>query len=109
MIDATRISDGKIVAIKRIEDNAFGETNHRREVDIMRFLSSDPLRLDPDNHCAELLDAFEHPSKPTSYFIVIPWLAGFTYVRPGTVGDVLEMLRQLIEVPSFRYISGWRI
>ncbi|EJD48798.1 hypothetical protein AURDEDRAFT_60516 [Auricularia subglabra TFB-10046 SS5] len=102
VIDAQRVSDGTVVAIKWIPD----AEHTRDELDVMRFLSTGDLRNDPQNHCNPLLDSFSHPSIPEGVFIVTPWLAGFDYVPLERVGEVVELLKQLIECLSFMHRNG---
>ena len=93
-MDAKRESDGLQVAIKWVPH----AEHTREELNVMRFLSSDPLRSNPQNHCNPLLDAFSHPEDPNGIFIITPWLAGFVYVPILSVAEVIEMMMQLLEV-----------
>ncbi|EJD48803.1 hypothetical protein AURDEDRAFT_162263 [Auricularia subglabra TFB-10046 SS5] len=43
---------------------------------------------------------------PNGVFIVTPWLAGFDYVRLERVGEVVELLKQLLECLSFMHRHG---
>lgn len=58
-MDATRISDGRSVMLKRIL-----EEQELFEVQLNRAFSSDPRASDPRNHCAPLLDVIELPNDP---------------------------------------------
>ncbi|EJD48801.1 hypothetical protein AURDEDRAFT_101422, partial [Auricularia subglabra TFB-10046 SS5] len=93
VIDAERVSDGKVVGIKWVPD----ADHTREEVNVMRFLSSDAFRDDPQNHCNPLLDVLPHPTDPNGILLVTPWLADFTYVPIVTVNEVVDMLVQLTE------------
>ncbi|KAH9944698.1 hypothetical protein B0H21DRAFT_709542 [Amylocystis lapponica] len=45
-LDATRVSDGKMVTLKRIV-----KSEHPAELEILEFFSSDAIKDDPRNHC----------------------------------------------------------
>lgn len=64
----------------------------------MQFLSADELQSDPQNHCNPLLDTFPHSNDPNGIFVVAPWLANFVHVPLQAVSDVVDMLKQLLEV-----------
>ncbi|KAJ8481569.1 hypothetical protein ONZ51_g5906 [Trametes cubensis] len=99
VIDATRMSDGKLVYVKRIDKNS-------QELQIISFLSSEEMRRDPRNHCVPLLDTIPDPSDPNTAYIVMPFLR---YVdSPGfvLVDDVLECLDQVLEGLVFIHDHG---
>ena len=102
-IDATRLSDGAIVAIKRI-----AKTKHPLEVEITKILSSDPLRSNPTNHCIPVLDVLQSPQRQDIVLVVLPFLCAWNEPRFRTFGEVIECIRQLIEVArnSFDYVDA---
>ena len=93
VLDATRMSDGKMVLLKKVNTDI-----HPHEVEISRFLSSEGLASDPRNHCVPLLDVLPDPNEEHTAMLVLPLLR--SYDSPGfvTVGEVVACLQQLIEV-----------
>ncbi|EJD48794.1 hypothetical protein AURDEDRAFT_101416 [Auricularia subglabra TFB-10046 SS5] len=99
VIDAKRVADGTTVAIKWVPH----AEDTRDELSVMQFLSSEPLRSDPANHCNPVLGTLPHPTDPNGIFIITPWLANFTQVPLATVGEVVDMLVQLAEGLAFMH------
>lgn len=93
VIDATRVADGKVVAIKRVD-----KTYHPDETDITQFFSTEPLATHPHNHTIPLYDVFPSPLHEKYTFLVLPYLVLFGGVRFSTVGEVVGCLDQLFEV-----------
>jgi len=94
-MDATRISDGEIVMMKRIVD-----TEQYDELGIGKFFSSELLASNPKNHCVPLLDALEVPDYEGVVLLVMPILRPFKYPKICTYGEALEFFRQFFEVRS---------
>ncbi len=63
MLDATRISDGAIVSLKRVGKD--GDTESK-EVDIAQLFSSETLAKDKRNHCAPVYDVLKVPGRLSS-------------------------------------------
>lgn len=99
MIDATRLSDGKLVMLKAIPSTS-------TEVDICRYFSSEPLRNDPRNRCIPLLDVLSHPDDPDVCIMVMPYLRNIDQPLFDTVEDILECGAQILDVC---YSSLWTI
>jgi hypothetical protein len=95
VLDATRISDGEFVMLKAVRRN-----DHPFEVEIARYLMSEPLRSDPMNHCVPILDVLSVQDEPRD-IIVMPLLRPFSDPPFDTFGEVIECLRQLFEVLGF--------
>jgi serine/threonine protein kinase len=93
-MDATRLSDGKTVAIKCISKSSAGDN----EIAITQFFSSKDLAEHPDNHCIPLLDVFENPEEPDHYFIVEPWMTYFNEPEFVNVMEVVDFLAQTLQV-----------
>lgn len=98
MIDATRVSDGKKVFLKRVPSSSKG-------VEICRHLSSDELRQDPHNHCVPLLDVLVHPSDTDISFLVTPLLREINDPEFDTLEDMFEFGEQILDVRVF--IAYW--
>ena len=70
------------------------------EVDIAQFLTSEPLRSDPSNHCVPIYDTLLVPDDDDLVIMVMPLLRSYTSPAFNTVGEVLECFRQIFEVTS---------
>jgi len=92
VLDATRVSDGESVMLKAIRRN-----DHPFEVEIARYLMSEPLRSDPMNHCVPILNVLAVPDEERD-IIVMPLLRRYSDPPFQTFGEVVDCLRQLFEV-----------
>ncbi|KAJ7680931.1 kinase-like domain-containing protein [Mycena polygramma] len=97
IMDATRISDGSQVLLKKIETEV-----HPHEVDICNFLSSEPLGSDPKNHCLPLLQVLETPVSGT-LIIVMKILRNYGDPHFDTVGEAIDFLQQIFEGVQFMH------
>ena len=93
MIDATRLSDGMIVALKRINTDV-----HPCEREIAQFFSSGDIAHDPRNHCIPILEVLEPPDDSEIIILVMPLLRPFYEPPFYTVGEVVDFLTQIFEV-----------
>ena len=91
VMDATRISDGKLVSLKRVKSSS-------QEIVIASLLSSEGLRKDPRNHCVPILDIIVDIEDPALSFIVMPFLRDVDDPPFDTVGSAFECMEQLLEV-----------
>ena len=91
-IDATRLSDGETVMLKRVS-----RTRDPDEKAITVFLSSEPAKSHPRNHSAFLYETFDVPETDIT-ILVMPVFFRFDEPEFGTVGEVLECFRQIFEV-----------
>ena len=94
-MDATRISDGEIVMMKRIVD-----TKQYDELAIAKFFSSKPLASNPKNHCIPLLDALEVPDYKGVVLLVMPILHPFKHPKICMYGEAVKFFWQAFEVRS---------
>ncbi len=94
-MDATRISDGKIVILKRVND-----ITHPYELEVIRLLSSEPLVSHPRNHSVPLYDVLDIPGEEHGHIIVMPLLRALDKPRFQTVGECVEFFHQIFEVCS---------
>lgn len=99
-MDATRQEDGRLVSLKTIRRN-------QNELDIALSLTSSSLVNHSMNHCVQILDTFSDPIEPDTYFIVMPYLRPFDDPPFGAVGEVIDFIRQTLEVrvPSLLSVS----
>ena len=92
-MDATRISDGKTVMLKRVMD-----TTHPYELEINRLLCSEPHISHPRNHCAPIYEFMDVPDEEHEHIIVMPLLHPFDQPSFETVGEAVEFFHQIFEV-----------
>jgi hypothetical protein len=76
------------------------KSEHPFEVDIGLFFSSESLASDPRNHCVPFLEAIPLPEDDNMVIIVMPFLRKYNSPDFDTVGEVVEFVRQMIEVRS---------
>ncbi|KAJ7461288.1 kinase-like domain-containing protein [Mycena galericulata] len=92
IMDATRIQDGTFVMMKQIR-----KRDHPFEVDIATWLSSEPQRSDPQNHCVPIYEVLQPPDDPDMHILVMPVLTPFDNPRFDTVGEVVAFFTQIFE------------
>ncbi|KAJ7255053.1 hypothetical protein B0H12DRAFT_1050260 [Mycena haematopus] len=98
IMDAQRISDGRLVMLKAISKQI-----HPYEVEIGRLLSSPPHAMDPRNHCIPIFDVLQDPYDADKQIIVMPFLVRFSRPKFDTVGEVIECFRQIFEGIEFMH------
>lgn len=92
-MDAVRKADGAVVVMKKVS-----KTIHPYEVEIGRYLSSEPLSKDARNHCYPLYEVLQVPDDDEYTILVMPLLR--LYNDPGfaTIGEGIQCFRQIFEV-----------
>ncbi|KAN0140572.1 Protein kinase-like domain containing protein [Lactarius tabidus] len=93
-MDATRISDGKPVMLKRL---LVEEGPH--ELQINKLFANEPLASNPRNHCAPLLDVIELPNDPA--IMVHALLRPFYDPKFQTIGEFVTFFAQICEGVEF--------
>ncbi|THH03971.1 hypothetical protein EW145_g5861, partial [Phellinidium pouzarii] len=88
VMDATRLSDGAVVAIKN---------GKQREDTISRRLCVPEKTSDPRNHCVPIFERIHDEREPKSYFLVMPLLRRFNDPPFYAVGEVVDFVRQTLE------------
>ncbi|CAE6346010.1 unnamed protein product [Rhizoctonia solani] len=96
IMDATRVRDGKRVIIK-----AFDTQATPNELPILQYLSTEAIQLDPRNHCACALDSFPVPDEDGWTFVVMETYHSLFVTPFETIGEVVELIRQLLEGLAF--------
>lgn len=91
LIDATRISDGTLVYIKRVATDS-------DEFKIALMFSSQDCRLDDKNHCVPIIDHFEDTADTKFSYMVMPFLRPVDSPPFETVEDVVNFVDQILEV-----------
>lgn len=101
-LDAVRLSDGQQVMIKKLlPASTVPGGNGHNELDIVQFLSSEPLVSDPRNHSMPYIDSFPIPDVQDGLFLVTPLFVAWNNPELGTIGEVIEFIRQILEGISF--------
>ncbi|QRV72162.1 Tyrosine kinase specific for activated [Ceratobasidium sp. AG-Ba] len=109
ILDATRLSDNRQVAIKILIPSPH-DRNGAEEVEILQYFSSDELKSDPANHAVPCLDTFPIPDEPGGTFIVTPLLVEYNHPHFWDLSEIQDFLDQIFEAsfPSPYQIS-WLI
>ncbi|KAJ7144700.1 kinase-like domain-containing protein [Mycena filopes] len=96
-IDATRLSDGVVVTLKRVDANL-----HPHEQSIGELLSSASKANDPRNHCVPILEVIRVPD--TNFILlVMPLLRKYAQPRFDTFGEAVDFFGQAIEGLKFMH------
>ncbi|KAG2135802.1 hypothetical protein DEU56DRAFT_806610 [Suillus clintonianus] len=98
VVSATRMSDGAHVVLKRIQPSA-----HPHEIEISRFLSSEPLKGQRENHSVEMLDVLHIPDEADEAILVLPLLRPFDDPPFETIGEIIDFVRQVFEGLQFMH------
>ncbi|KAJ7510707.1 kinase-like domain-containing protein [Mycena galericulata] len=106
VMDATRISDGSHVMLKcagRL-GGVSEESIPSPEVYIIQKLSSEPLYLDPENHCVRCIEILHVPGEDMHMdLIVIPLLCPWNEFPPTTIGEAVDFFSQVFEGLQFMH------
>ncbi|KIJ07481.1 hypothetical protein PAXINDRAFT_173467 [Paxillus involutus ATCC 200175] len=98
LMDATRLSDGRSVAIKRLEISM-----HPHEVAIAQYLWNEELRRDPTNYTVPIFDVLHPPDDADCALLVMPMLLRCDEHPFETIGEMVEFLRQVFEGLQFMH------
>lgn len=98
VIDAIRIADGKMVCLKHVPINS-----HPNEAAITGFLGSPELLKNPRNHCVLLYEVLDVPltDEEPAQLLVLPFLRPWDDPPLLTVGEAVDLIRQMLEVGGF--------
>ena len=88
LVDATRISDGKLVYIKEVKTG----DQESRIASMLAALN------DPKNHSVPILDTFVDFADDSTSYIVMPFLRLPINPPFETVGEVADFVDQILEV-----------
>ncbi|KAF8996494.1 hypothetical protein BDQ17DRAFT_1514116 [Cyathus striatus] len=92
LLDVLRVSDGKLVALKKVD-----VSENPDEVGIGCFFSSDLLAAQSKNQCIPLYDVIRIPDSPGHVLLVMPMMVRFYEPRFANIGEIVEFIRQLFE------------
>ncbi|CAE6467735.1 unnamed protein product [Rhizoctonia solani] len=98
IMDAVRLRDGKRVILK-----AFDTRVTPNELSVLQYLSNEELQANPLNHCAFALDSFPVPGDEGWVFAVMETYHSIYAVPFETIGEVVELARQLLEGLTFMH------
>ena len=93
VLDATRISDGKQVALKKVVT-----AKHPDEAKIGNLLYSEPHASHPSNYCVPIYDVLTLPDEKGTVIMVMPFLYRWNVPEFDTIGEYVEFARQVFEV-----------
>ena len=93
-MDATRISDGRIIALKQVDRCKYPD----EEEIVRRFAMSSNVASDARNHTVPVYDILQSALDEKIVFLVMPYLLRNNTVKFATVGEAMECFRQLLEV-----------
>ena len=102
-MDATRLSDGTFVSLKRVN-----LTERPDEIPLALMLSSEPLASDPRNHCVRVIEILQPPDDDNHKLLVTPFLRAWSNPRLKTHGEAVGFFHQISEVRlllNFKRIS----
>jgi len=98
ILDATRMSDGTVVTLKKIDNSV-----HQYEVEIAQMFRQEPAKSDPRNHCVQIIEVLQDPKEEGASIIVMPFLKTYDEPRFQTVGEAVEFFRQTLEGLQFMH------
>ncbi|KAJ3845930.1 kinase-like domain-containing protein [Lentinula lateritia] len=90
VMDALRISDSYMVAMKRVKGST-GEEN------IASFFSNKEHNTNPRNRCIRVLEVLPIPGNDNEKIIVMPWLRKVMDPRFRTIGEAVQFFQEIIE------------
>ncbi len=93
MIDAVRLSDNSLVALKQVKARF-----NPHEIEVAQFLYNEEHRTDPRNHTVPILDVLPVPDDPEVTVLVMPLLRRCDEPPWRTVGEIVSFLLQIFEV-----------
>jgi len=98
IMDGVRISDSKMVTIKKIS-----KSTHPFEAEMARFVSSPPLSNDPHNHCVPLYDVLQCPDDEDIQLLAMPLLREYNDPRMHSIGEAIDFFHQVFEGLQFMH------
>ncbi|KAJ3908080.1 kinase-like domain-containing protein [Lentinula edodes] len=90
VMDALRISDSYMVAMKRVKGST-GEEN------IASFFSNEEHNTNPRNRCIRVLEVLPIPGNDDEKIIVMPWLRKVMDPRFRTIGEAVQFFQEIIQ------------
>ncbi|KIK54378.1 hypothetical protein GYMLUDRAFT_232052 [Collybiopsis luxurians FD-317 M1] len=98
IMDALRISDSYMVALKRVKNPVTeGRRSISTEERISALFSNDEHGSDPRNHCVRLLQILHIPGIDDETILVLPWMRNPKNPEFRTIGEVLQFVKEIFE------------
>ncbi|KAL5530915.1 hypothetical protein ACEPAG_3791 [Sanghuangporus baumii] len=97
--EATRISDGSDVIIKKIK-------KYSDEKSIATYLSA---LKDPKNHCVQIIDSFPDETEDGIEFLVMPLLRMFNSPSFRSVNEAVDFIKQTLEPKGIAFMHSKNI
>jgi len=97
VLDATR-AGGSLVILKQTDVSVFPN-----EIIVGKHFAAEPLASDPKNHCVPVLDIIYPREGSNIAFMVMPLLYDTEFAPFQTVGEVVELFRQIFEGLQFMH------
>ncbi|KAJ3891694.1 hypothetical protein GG344DRAFT_76683 [Lentinula edodes] len=91
VMDALRISDSYMVAMKRVKVST-GEDK------VASFFSDEEHNTNSRNHCIRVLEVLAVPGNDNEKILVMPWLRNVMDPRFRTIGEAIQFFKEMIEV-----------
>lgn len=88
LLDAVRISDGRVVVLKYVPRST-------PEIELGRHLASEELKSDPNNHAIPLLDVLEDEADPENAILVFPLLRRLDAPPVRSVREALDSFNRV--------------
>ncbi|KAJ3931327.1 MAG: kinase-like domain-containing protein [Lentinula lateritia] len=90
VMDALRISDSYMVAMKKVNVST-------AEENIASFFSNKEHNTDSRNHCIRVLEVLPVPGNDDEKILVMPWLRDVMDPRFRTIGEAIQFFKEMIE------------
>ncbi|KAJ3867624.1 hypothetical protein EV359DRAFT_34082 [Lentinula novae-zelandiae] len=90
VMDALRISDSYMVAMKRVKVST-GEDK------VASFFSDEEHNTNSRNHCIRVLEVLAVPGNDDEKILVMPWLRNVMDPRFRTIGEAIQFFKEMIE------------
>jgi len=96
IMDATRLSDGKMVALKKVS-----KVLNPEESTIGEFLSAASLSADPDNYTVPIYEVLQVPEDDNIVLLVMPFLRNYNNPKFQTIGEAVDFFNQTFKGLQF--------
>ncbi|KAF9073651.1 hypothetical protein BDP27DRAFT_1417117 [Rhodocollybia butyracea] len=104
IMDAIRMSDSLVVAMKRLSPSNRRQDGH--EESVATLFSNEYHNANPLNHCVRILDVLPVPGNNDEKILVMVWMRGVMDPSFRTIGEVLHFFREMIEASIDLFYRG---
>ncbi|KAF9073653.1 kinase-like domain-containing protein [Rhodocollybia butyracea] len=95
IMDAIRMSDSLVVAMKHLSPSNRRQDGH--EESVATLFSDECHNSNPLNHCVRILDVLTVPGNNNGKILVMVWMREVMDPSFRTIGEVLHFLKEMIE------------